>query len=200
MFELSFIVFNCVKTLMILSGIFVLTSKNPVHSVLFLVVLFCNGAILLLLLQAEFLGLIYIVVYVGAIAVLFLFVVMMLNIKLIEISRIFYFLPVGIIIGLIFFVDLISVLSVYVTSFYKLSNFNFSYVNWFNIINLKQNLLSLGEIMYTYHVILFILCGFILLLAMLGSIILTLLGRTSLKRQDIYEQQFREMQLISSKY
>jgi NADH-quinone oxidoreductase subunit J len=133
MFEFS--LFICFVTLIIFSSIMVISVKNPVHSVLFLILTFISAAGLLLLLEVEFISLIFIVVYVGAIAVLFLFVVMMLDIKISESKRDFLkYFPIGSFLGLAFFFELLVILiKNFESNFYFESN-NL-YINWFNSID-----------------------------------------------------------------
>jgi NADH-quinone oxidoreductase subunit J len=162
-------------------------ARNPIYSVLFLVLVFCNSAGLLILLGAEFLAFVFVVVYVGAIAVLFLFVVMMINFKMIELNRSmlsYFHLSAYLIIifslelSLILFNDYIPDIS------YSALN----YTSWVDIFFSVSNIKALGALLYTHYVLLFVISGFILLVAMLGSIVLTLLHRTNMKRQEIYLQ------------
>ena len=158
--------------LLILSSIFVLISKNPVHSVLFLILCFCNAACILFLFDSEFLGLIFIIIYVGAIAILFLFVVMMLNVKIYStINSIYY----------IFFLFLgvfILSLQIYLVFEEIFSNSIFWSTNLsYNFMNYMDNLTSidvLGQGLYNYYLCCFLLAGLILLVAMIGAIVLTL--------------------------
>lgn len=186
------LVFFFFSICLIFSSLFVLFSKNPVHSVLFLILVFCNGSAILLLLEAEFIGLIYIVIYIGAIAVLFLFVVMMLNIKIIELSRTFFFLPVSVFFGFLLLFLLLQNLSLFYSDqyFFRMSFFEEQWIFFFNSL---ENLVLLGVGLYIYDFVLIILAGLLLLLAMLGVISLTLLTKTQTLKQDIYQQHFRQM-------
>ena len=168
--------------IIIISSIMVVSSKNPVHSVLFLIFAFFNSAALFLMLGAEFIAMMLVVVYVGAVAVLFLFVVMMLNIKVSEIKKGFHrYLPFGIAIGLILLIELIIVLN----SDFKDVKFNND--NY----NIMSNTHMIGSILYTDYILLFQISGLILLVAMIGAIVLTLRQRDGVKKQNISIQNFR---------
>ncbi len=165
----------------ILSSIGVITSKNPVYCVLYLILAFINSSILFLFLNAEFLAMLLIVVYVGAVAVLFLFVVMMLNITQEENkSKFFKFQPLSIILGSIVVIEFLYFMLIDNDTLLKLSNSS----------NLEQknNTVSLGNIIYTDFALLFQMCGVILLVAMIGAIVLTLRNRPGIKKQIITSQ------------
>jgi NADH-quinone oxidoreductase subunit J len=169
----------------IASAFMVIASRNPVHSVLFLIVAFVNSAGLFLLMGAEFLAMILIVVYVGAVAVLFLFVVMMLDVDFAELREGFLqYLPVGAIIGLILLAELLLVVG-----------------GWSIDPNLVRpptaaaaaaeqltNTQAIGEVLYTTYFFFFQAAGLILLVAMIGAIVLTLRERPGVRRQDISKQ------------
>ncbi|KEG16823.1 NADH-quinone oxidoreductase subunit J [Bartonella bacilliformis] len=168
--------------IMLMSAIIVIAARNPVHSVLFLILAFFNAAALFLLAGAEFLGLLLLVVYVGAVAVLFLFVVMMLDVDFAELKRnAFQYVPVGALVGIIIAVELIIVF----------------FSNDFSLIlgthttqpmpNLEHrtNTQALGDILYTDYVFYFQIAGMILLVAMIGAIVLTLRHKAGVKRQSI---------------
>ena len=160
----------------------VISSTNPVHSVLSLVLAFANLSILLLLLGLEFLPILFLIVYVGAIAILFLFVIMMLNIKLIEIlDNATRYVPIGVIIGFVFFWELYLVINNTLISFPKNDNNNF-------IVYVKTNLNILAETLYTDYFTFLLLGSLILLVAMLGAIVLTITNETGIKRQDLFAQ------------
>jgi NADH-quinone oxidoreductase subunit J len=161
--------------ILLLSGIgmgsfFTLSSKNPVHSVLFLILVFICGAGVLLYLGAEFIALIFIIVYVGAIAVLFLFIVMMLDIKLNRTRSTFLkYLPFSLLFGVLFLIEVyISIEDV----FLKI-NFQNSSSNWYLLIDKLSNTELLGQVLYQEFMLCFLLCGILLLIAMLGAIVLT---------------------------
>ena len=167
--------------LIILSAIGVISSKNPVYSVLYLILAFLNSAILFLFLNAEFLAMLLIVVYVGAVAVLFLFVVMMLNItKEEKKTNLRKFTPFTLFIFAIVFVELLYVFTAddkYLINITQKEN-----------LSLTNNTISLGNILYTEYALLFQMSGIILLVAMIGAIVLTLRSRPGVKKQIIKNQ------------
>ena len=172
----------------IAAGVMVISARNPVHSVLFLILAFFNGAALFILMGAEFLGMILVVVYLGAVTVLFLFVVMMLDINVAELRQGFLqYLPVGALIGLVLLAELIVVLG-----------------GWASAPQAAQvaqvpmpppdevsNTAALGRVLYTKYLYLFQASGVVLLVAMIGAIVLTLRSRPGVRRQSIAEQNFR---------
>lgn len=168
--------------LLIGSAFMVITSRNPVHSVLFLIFAFVNAAGLFLLLGAEFLAMILVVVYVGAVAVLFLFVVMMLDVDFAELRQGFAkHLPLGALLGVLVLVELASLaLTVYARpdALSKASALDPS----------VSNTEALGRILYTQDVYYFEVAGFVLLVAMIGAIVLTLRHKANVKRQNIADQ------------
>jgi NADH-quinone oxidoreductase subunit J len=179
---LSFYIFSVV---ILISSLMVITSKNPVHSVLFLILSFFNGAGLFIILHAEFLAMILIIVYVGAVAVLFLFVVMMLDFKIsLDKNNILQYLPIGFFVGLIFISELMIVL---INTKFDLSNIQILVNPMFKFENLT-NTEAIGSILYTDYILYFQLSGVILLVAMIGSIVLTLRTRDGVKRQSIQAQ------------
>lgn len=182
---ISVFAFYIFATLAVLSGLVVVTARNPVHSVLALIMAFFNAGGLFLLLGAEFLAFILVIVYVGAVAVLFLFVVMMLNINFVELREGFTrYLPVGLVIGLVLFAEL-------VLAFWAAAESNPQVVaKTYPIppVVLTSNTHALGAILYTDYFYLFQAAGLILLVAMMGAIVLTLRTRQGVKRQSISEQ------------
>ena len=180
-YNISFYFFSFVA---ILSALTVIIAKNPVHSVLFLILSFVNSSALFILLGAEFLAMILIIVYVGAVAVLFLFVVMMLDINFVKLREGFLkYLPIGSIIGII----LLSELTIIFWSKKMTSSSLVEYSsspNFSSIGNTKE----LGLVLYTDYFYLFQISGIILLVAMIGSITLTLRQRKGVKKQNIYKQ------------
>jgi NADH-quinone oxidoreductase subunit J len=177
---LAFYLFAAV---LIASAVMVVTSRNPVHSVLFLILAFFNAAALFLIAGAEFLAMILVIVYVGAVAVLFLFVVMMLDVDFSAIREGFQrYAPIGAVIGAILFLELIFVFG------------SWSFADDATALRLNptpagvDNTRAIGRILYTDFVWLFQLSGLILLVAMIGAIVLTLRGRTTSRRQDISKQ------------
>lgn len=185
------ILFYFFSFLLILSSLMVISVKNSVYSILFLIICFVSSTGLLFLLESEFMALIFIVIYVGAIAVLFLFVIMMLNIKITNSFKdILKYFPIGNFLGFIFLFEILIVLmknfkpNPYVDSFL----FNIS-INWFNKIDSISDIESLGQILYTYYILQFLIAGLLLLLAVIGSVVLTLNKKNKkLKRQDTFRQ------------
>ena len=182
-YSISFYLFSLVA---ILSALMVISSKNPVHSVLFLILSFVNASGIFVLLGAEFLAMILIIVYVGAVAVLFLFVVMMLDINFIKLREGFLqYLPFGVLLGIVLIAEL-GIL--YLTKSFS----EMSLVNYLDFpeITSTENTKLLGSILYTKYFFLFQLSGLILLVAMIGSITLTLRQRSKAKKQVISNQNF----------
>ena len=167
------------------SAFMVIAARNPVHSVLFLILTFVNAAGLFLLMGAEFLAMILVVVYVGAVAVLFLFVVMMLDVDFVELRQGFLqYVPIGGLIGIIFLVELLLVVSGWTLSPDALrvpAPIGPSGV----AINNTQ---AIGRVLYTQYSYFFEAAGLILLVAMLGAIVLTLRERVGVRRQNIARQ------------
>lgn len=182
----------------LLCSIFVIISTNPVHSILYLVLLFINGACLFLLLQTEFLGIIYLVVYVGAVAVLFLFVVMMLTLEDIKSIKFSYYFPINLI---TFFIFLLLCLfffnNLWSTSSFIFSDFSSSSFGVYSLLQSHSNLEILGNVIFTYFFILFFFCALILLIGMFGAIFLTNVTRSALKKQNIFFQQLRTLDIYS---
>ena len=167
----------------------VVSSRNPVHSVLFLILAFFNAAGLFILLNAEFLAMLLVVVYVGAVAVLFLFVVMMLNINFSELRAGFLqYLPIGAIVGIILLAELILVfatgaIDIHVPDVVAVA---------MPAVDEVSNTRALGNILYTRYAYLFQGAGFILLIAMVGAIVLTHRRRVEVRRQKIADQVARD--------
>jgi len=183
--------FYLLSGIALISSIMVISARNPVHSVLFLILAFFNAAGLLILMEMEFLSLIFIVVYVGAIAVLFLFVVMMLNVKISEVEdEVLQYLPVGGTIGLIFLFLIFFIIEGDFVSFNGQAN-NI-YLDWFQQVDVVSNIETFGQVLYTEYLVYFLLAGVILLVAMVGAIVLTMSTRTSLRRQLIFQQVSRD--------
>ena len=177
------IAFYFFSAILLLSAVFVIGARNPVHSVLFLILAFFNAAGLFVLLGAEFLAMILVVVYVGAVAVLFLFVVMMLDIDFAELKRgALQYLPFGALIGLILVAELVMAGSVWVlkpAARNALASATPAGVT---------NTAALGHILYTDYVYYFQIAGLVLLVAMIGAIVLTLRHKEGVKRQSIAAQ------------
>ena len=164
----------------------VISARNPVHSVLFLILAFVNAAGLFVLMGAEFLAMILIVVYVGAVAVLFLFVVMMLDVDFAELKRgALQYLPFGGLIGLVLVVELIMAGSVWVLQPAALAAK--AHATPAGLTSTE----ALGRILYTDYVYYFQIAGLVLLVAMIGAIVLTLRSRPGVRRQNIAVQNAR---------
>jgi NADH-quinone oxidoreductase subunit J len=169
---------------LIAAAFMVVTSRNPVHSVLFLILAFFNAAALMLLAGAEFLAMILVIVYVGAVAVLFLFVVMMLDIDFARLREGFQrYLPIGALIGLILLLEL-----GFVVATWSLAGTAGDLRLAPNPGGVVTNTEALGLILYTNYVYLFQIAGLILLVAMIGAIVLTHRQRPGTRRQDVAAQ------------
>ena len=177
---LFFYLFSAVA---VASAVMVISARNPVHSVLFLILCFFNAAGLFILMGAEFLAMILVVVYVGAVAVLFLFVVMMLDVDFVELRQgMLNYLPVGAIVGLIVLVELALVAGSWVIDPGSVSTRAAPTPT--GITNTE----ALGRILYTDFIYYFQAAGLILLVAMVGAIVLTLRHKEGVKRQDVSAQ------------
>jgi NADH-quinone oxidoreductase subunit J len=169
----------------IAAGVMVVVSRNPVHSVLFLILAFFNASGLFVLIGAEFIAMILVVVYVGAVAVLFLFVVMMLDINFVELRQGFMrYMPIGALIGIILAIELIFVLGAWSIS----GDASLVKAAPVPAAGEVSNINALGNILYTRYVYLFQAAGVILLIAMIGAIVLTLRSREGVKKQNISDQ------------
>ena len=169
--------------LCVASAFMVIAAKNPVHSVLYLILAFVNAAGLFVMLGAEFLAMILIVVYVGAVAVLFLFVVMMLDVDFAELKQgALQYLPIGMLIGGIFLAELLLVVGAWVIGP------GVSQAIAAPIAAKTSNIAAIGLVLYTRYVYFFEAAGIILLVAMVGAIVLTLQHRVRVRRQNIPEQ------------
>lgn len=175
--------FYLFSAIVVASALMVISSRNPVHSVLFLILAFVNAAGIFLLAGAEFLAFILIVVYVGAVAVLFLFVIMMLDVDFAELRKgVMQHAPVGIIVGLILLVELLMVAG---------SAFIVPEAAGSGVVPIDggvENTRAIGRVLYTNYIYLFQACGLVLLVAMIGAIVLTLRHKPNVKRQDIAKQ------------
>jgi len=186
--SIFFYVFSIIA---VISAIMVTASKNTVHSVFFLILDFISISCLFIMIGAEFLGMIMLIVYVGAVAVLFLFVVMMLNVAQ-QKNQWFIsttsskHIPVGLIISTLIFFELIIVIGGWK---YKPDLFN---SNNFNITSEVSNTHSLGQVLYTDYIHVFQISGMILLIAMIGAIVLTFRQREGVKKQSYIKQISRE--------
>ncbi|MBS9476277.1 NADH-quinone oxidoreductase subunit J [Ancylobacter radicis] len=167
------------------SAFMVIASRNPVHSVLFLILTFVNASGLFILIGAEFLAMLLVVVYVGAVAVLFLFVVMMLDVDFVELRQGFLqYLPVGVLVGLVFLAELVLVFGSW--SFGEGVTGAVA-----TVVSDVPNTVQIGRVLYTEYVYFFQAAGLILLVAMIGAIVLTLRHKENVKRQSIPVQNAR---------
>ena len=183
LYSITFYIFSLVA---VLSALMVISARNPVHSVLFLILSFVNASGLFVLLGAEFLAMILVVVYVGAVAVLFLFVVMMLDINFVKLREGFLqYLPFGALLGIVLIIELGILFLTRSFSENSLSKFVES-----PVMNDVENTKLIGQVLYTDYFYLFQISGLILLVAMVGSITLTLRDRGQVKRQNISQQNY----------
>ena len=182
---LTFYVFAAIA---VAAGVMVVSARNPVHSVLFLILTFFTTAALFVLIGAEFLAMVLVVVYVGAVAVLFMFVVMMLDINFVEMREGFLqYMPIGVLVGIILLVELLMVLGTASMSPEVLATGTEPIPD----IAHRQNTAAIGDVIYTKYIYLFQAAGMILLIAMVGAIVLTLRQRPGVKKQNIAEQVYR---------
>ena len=180
---IAILAFYLFATLTIASAIAVIFARNPVHSVLWLILAFFNAAGLMLLVGAEFIAMLVVIVYVGAVAVLFLFVVMMLDVDFSELKQgMLQYLPVGMLIGGIFLAELLLVVGAWAIGP------GVPQAITAPIPTKIPNTEAIGLVLYTRYVYFFEAAGMILLVAMVGAIVLTLQHRVRVRRQDISEQ------------
>jgi len=202
--NLVFLIFIFFSSSALISAIMVILSKNPVNSVLFLVLTFCNVTSLLFTLELEFIPISFVVIYVGAIAVLFLFVIMMLNIKLAELKENNkHLVPIAIFFSLLFLSEILLIIQadfnaillikkehlIFISEYTSMFFLNLSFIHWFLEL---PNISFIGQILFTEFAKAFVVAGDILLLAMLGAIILTLQKKFISKSQNIYTQVLRD--------
>ena len=179
--------FYVFSVIAVASALMVIASRNPVHSVLFLILTFVNASGLFMLAGAEFLALILIVVYVGAVAVLFLFVTMMLDVDFAEMrSGLLQYAPVGIVVGAIILLELLLVAGSFALTPETAA------VAMVPTPDAIDNTRALGQLIYTRYVFLFQAAGGVLLVAMMGAIVLTLRHKVGVKRQDVFHQTQRK--------
>ena len=179
------IAFYAFAAVTVAAGVMVISARNPVHSVLFLILAFFNAAGLFVLMGAEFIAMILVIVYVGAVAVLFLFVVMMLDINFVELRQGFLqYLPIGALVGLVLLAELVLIFGSWVVA----PDSAESAASPTPVLTETTNTNALGQILYTDYVYLFQTAGLILLVAMIGAIVLTLRSREGVKRQRIGAQ------------
>ena len=185
--------------ILLISSVMVISVQNPVHSVLFLILSFISSICILLLLECEFFSLMFIIIYVGAIAVLFLFVVMMLDVKYVTLNKkdAIKYVPFAIIfIGLVLFEILILIKGSFTFNTYymniELNNF---YVNWLGYVDTFNEIEAIGQIIYTQYVVQFLIAGNILLLATIAAVVLTV--NTDNKTQSIKQIIFKQLSRVN---
>jgi len=186
---LQAIAFYVFAAVVVASGAMVVVSRNPVYSVLFLILAFFNAAALFVLIGAEFIAMILIIVYVGAVAVLFLFVVMMLDINMARLKEGFLdYLPIGAMIGAAMLAEILFGLGVWGSG-------TSDTVQAFNRAGIQpvtvDNTRAIGQVLYTQYFYLFQVAGLVLLVAMIGAIVLTLRSRPGVRRQRVSDQLYR---------
>ena len=181
---LTVISFYLLAFVAVAAAFMVVAARNPVHSVMYLILTFFSAAGLFILMGAEFLALLLVMVYVGAVAVLFLFVVMMLDVDFVELKQGFLsYLPIGALVAIVLLLEMIMVGAAYVAGETKTV-----VVRETGISNLE----AFGRVLYTDYAGIFEAAGFVLLVAMIGAIVLTLRHREDIKRQDILSQIYRD--------
>lgn len=190
MINITSLLFYVFSGLLLSAAALVITSRNTVHGVLFLIVAFFNAAGLFILAHAEFLAMMLIVVYVGAVAVLFLFIVMMLNLEFHHVQKIAkrYYL-IGGLVGTILMTELLLMLVSWKTA---PAAFDLTVANT-SVYKGMTNTQALGNLLYTHYVLIFQCAGLILLISMIGAIVLTLRQREGVKKQKISDQIGRQM-------
>ena len=185
---LTVIAFYVFASVAVAAGLMTVLARNPVHSVLWLILTFFSAAGMMVLMGAEFVAMLLVIVYVGAVMVLFLFVVMMLDVDFAELKRgLAEYLPLGALVGLILVVELGMVFGHW--AFADAAPEARAAVT--PVPSDVSNTVALGKIMYDDYILVFQLAGLILLVAMIGAIVLTLRHRTHVKRQDILVQMYR---------
>lgn len=183
------IAFYAFSSVMITAGLLVTLSRNPVHSVLWLILAFLSASGLFVLLGAEFVAMLLIIVYVGAVAVLFLFVVMMLDIDFAELKgEMSKYAPLGLLVGVVIIMQLVLGVGAWTEAANKAALLQAATPDLAQV----ENTRALGLLIYDKYLLLFQLSALILLVAMIGAIVLTLRHRTGIKRQNVLHQMWRD--------
>lgn len=187
------ILFYFLSFLLLISALIVISSKNSIYSILFLAFSFILSAGILLLLDCEFIALIFIIIYVGAISVLFLFIIMMLDIKTSTSKKdILKYLPIGYFIGLVLLTEILfTIFDTFKPNPYNNSVLFNWYVNWYDHIDTITDIEAIGQLIYTHYVLQFLIAGLILLMAIIGSVVLTLDYKNTnskAKKQNTFRQ------------
>lgn len=182
--------------LLLFSASMVIISRNPLHSVLFLVTSFLSSSILLFLFENEFLALFFLIIYLGAIAILFLFVVMMLDIKYRDLQTSKLYLPIGALIGFTLLVEVYGAFSKVFTKNTNMSSYEHnSYLNWYDSLDSLADVYVFGQIFYTHYVLQILIAGLILYLAVIGVAFLTIKSafeKSGRRGQSIFRQLARK--------
>lgn len=185
-----------IGALVIISAVKVIISKNPLHSVLFLVTSFLASSILLFLFENEFLALFFLIIYLGAIAILFLFVVMMLDIKYRDLQTSRLYLPVGALVGITLLVEIYGAFSKVFSNNTNMSTIEHnSYINWYDNLDALSDIYVLGQIFYTHYVLQILMAGLILYLAVIGVAFLTVksaFAKGEKREQSLFRQLSRK--------
>lgn len=178
--------FILLSSLLVICALMVIVSKHPVFSLLFLVGCFIFSSFLLFMLECEFLALLFIVIYVGAIAVLFLFVIMMLDTKSINLSKnVIKYIPAGFIFFVFFLIPVLNLVSDHFNTNFLTNSFYFNkYRNWYDMVDSVSDVEVYGQVLYSYFVLHFLIVGFILLLVLVGVVYLT----NNFNKSQILEQ------------
>jgi NADH-quinone oxidoreductase subunit J len=201
MFSFTPLIIFLFSSFALVSSSVVITATNPVHSVFALIFVFVNVASVLLILRVEFISLLFLVVYVGAVAVLFLFVIMMLNVKLNEVSdNSVSYMPLGFVLGVLFLLELSLIITgdllPFSGEFFQRSTISqslfsgapFSHMHLESTMLVPNNMQLIGSVVYTDFFFPFVLAGLLLFLAMVGAIVLSLMKTSSALKQDIFKQ------------
>jgi len=184
---------NFFSALLLVSAAMVIISRNPLHSVLSLVTSFLSASILLFLFENEFLALFFLIIYLGAIAILFLFVMMMLDIKYRELQNSRLYLPVGILIGSTLLIEMWGALSKIFTPNSNLKGYEHnSYLNWYESLDASPDFYVLGQVFYTHYVLQILMAGLILYVAVIGVAFLTVKS-ASKKKSNRSQSLFRQL-------
>jgi len=176
----------CTSAFILVSGLMVVIAGNPVHSVLFIVLTFMFAGVMVMILGAEYLALTLLVVYVGAIAMLFLFVVMMIQIRVPRLNEWARLIPVGVLLFVAFGAEMWVILSGDLVP--NLTTTGMDFNDWSGILDFTPTLTVFGQTLYTTYVYYFLVAGVVLLAAMVAAIILTVQPRVSVKRQQLFQQ------------
>ena len=200
-FFIENIIFLIFSFFLIISSLCTILSNNSIYSVLFLVFSFISASGILFLLECEFIALLFLIIYVGAIAVLFLFVIMMLDIKIVESPKdVFKYLPIGSVLGGFFLIEVFFILnSTLNINPYSLNDtfFNNFYINWYGMIDYITDIKVLGQVLYTHYILQLLITGLILLLAVIGAVVLTMTNSSiKFKKQVLFKQVSRNYKNI----